>query len=699
MQNGQNGVRKQTALLILAIALANFLVLNLIRPGGVMAYILPIASWSFLAAVVLKAVGFSRIRSWFDKRVSIVALMVAGCYIVILMDIGLFVGFGNSPYSFAPLMIAINIGLVAATLLGTELSRAAIVKSFGKKSPFLAIALVSLLYTFFGVSTAKLMSLGGPLEFTKFLGVGLLPLIAENILATYLALIGGPVASLSYRAPMMAFWWFCPILPNLPWGVESLVGVMTPAVAFFVINEFIPSLTFRRAGLPVERRGFGRPRRSSAKTWMLVSIACVAVVWATTGVLGVRASTVISGSMAPALEVGDMAIVYEASPDSIAEGDIIQFWDGREMVIHRVIEVNDGGGTTLFVTKGDANSTPDPDPVQPSQVVGKVAFVIPKIGWLAIGTKTLLAGTWSFVTANAGLLAAVFVVGAGAYCMIRINRSRSFRRWARKGFAGQKMVASLGAVIFFTALSGVVYSHWSESLYISGTVNTGHWEPQIENLRPIDDSFVVRCSHRNFGGFPYLVVFNMCDTYRAYSFLKFDLSTLPDDANILSAELYLYGAGCGWRCFGGANITAQFVEDDTWDEDTITWYNKPDAGKKLDSQRVRGLRWYRWDVTSIVRQEFEGDKKLSLRLCANKNQAAIFCSEECRWWPRFRPYLRITHNPYVPLSPGESQDDSGFSVVLNPEAGSEPQLENQLEEIMMHLQQGDVDTFLATLGG
>ena len=690
MQNGQNGVRKQTAFVILAIALANFLVLNLIRPGGVMAYILPIASWSFLAAVVLKAVGFSRIRSWFDKRVSIVALMVAVCYIVILMDIGLFVGFGNSPYSFAPLMIAINIGLVAATLLGTELSRAAIVKSFGKKSPFLAIASVSLLYTLFGVSTAKLMSLGGPLEFTKFLGVGLLPLIAENILATYLALIGGPVASLSYRAPMMAFWWFCPILPNLPWGVESLVGVMTPAVAFFVINGFIPSLTFRRAGLPVERRGFGRPRRSSAKTWMLVSIACVAVVWATTGVLGVRASTVISGSMTPALEVGDMAIVYETSPDSIAKGDIIQFWDGQEMVIHRVIEVNDVGETTLFVTKGDANSTPDPDPVQPSQVVGKVAFVIPRIGWLAIGAKTLMVGTLSFVTANAGLLAAVFVVGAGAYCMIRINRSRSFRRWARRGFAGQKMVASLGAVLFFTALSGVAYSHWSETLYINGTVNTGHWEPQVEKFSPTDDSYV---SHRypnsSWGTCPYLIVTRKPFEKR-YTFLKFDLSGLPDGANILSAKLYLYGSGNG-------RVTARLVSDDSWNEHTITWNNMPGAGAQLDSKRIGLPRWYEWDVTSAVQQEFSGDKVLSVRLSITRG-GGTFNSKEFMW-ARFRPYLKITHNPYVPLSPGETQDDDGFSVILNQEAGSEPQLENQLEEIMMHMEQGDVDAFLATLGG
>ncbi len=483
MMNGSNGANKRMALIVLAIALANFLILNFLRPRGVMAYILPIASWTFLAAVVLKVIGFSKIKSWFDKRVSIVAAMVAICYIVIIMDIGLLVGFGNSPYSFTPLMITINAIMIGSTLLGMEFSRAAIVKGFGKGRPFMAIGLVSLLYTIMGISVFRLMSFSGPLEFTKFLGVGLLPLIAENILATYLALIGGPVASLSYRAPMMAFWWFSPILPNLSWSIEALVGVMTPAVAFFVINQFVPSITLRKAGIPVERHGFSRPKRSSTKTWMFISIACVAMVWMSTGLLGVRASTVISGSMSPAMEVGDMAIVYQVSPSSIAEGDTVQYALSGEMVIHRVVEVYDEGGTTLFITKGDANSTPDMSPVQPSQVVGKVAFTIPKIGWAAIALKSAVAGTLSFISANTGLVLLTITSGIGIFCFVKLHRSRPVRRWGSKfngrKIANQKIIASLGAVLIVTAMSGLVYASWTESLYISTTVNTGSWEDQV----------------------------------------------------------------------------------------------------------------------------------------------------------------------------------------------------------------------------
>lgn len=634
MRNGQNGVSRQKAFVILAITIANFLILNT-RPGGAMAYILPIVSWSFLAAVVLRTIGFSRIKSWFDKRVSIVAAMVATCYIVIIMDIGLLVGFGNSPYSFAPIMITINAILIASTLLGTELSRAALVKSFGRGRPFLAIGLVSIMYTIIGTSVFRLVSFSGPLEFTKFLGVGLLPLLATNILATYLALIGGPMASLAYRAPIMAFWWFCPILPNLSWGIEAFVGVMTPAVAFFVINQFVPLFTLRRAGIPVERRGFVRPKRSSARTWMFVSIACVAMVWASTGLLGVRASTVISGSMSPAMEVGDMAIVYDVAPDSIASGDAIQFWDGQEMVIHRVVDVYDAGGTTLFVTKGDANSTPDPTPVQPSQVVGKVAFVIPKIGWLAIAAKSFIAGVWSFATANAGLLVIALVGGAGTFLVIRINRIRFVGRWTKKKLFNQRLFASLGAVFLLTALSGVAYTHWVETLYINTTLNTGTWE-KTENLKTIDDSYVRDdMPDFNFGTFGILEASPGSPV--EYVFVKFYLSSLPAGSSISSAKLYLYGY-CHHA--SGASIGVKFVSDDSWEEHTITWNNMPPAvGDMLDSQTVTSPNWYSWGVTSITQQEFGGDKVLSLILYSD-NRTAYFSSKEDTTG---HPYLEITY--------------------------------------------------------
>ena len=60
--------------------------------------------------------------------------------------------------------------------------------------------------------------------------------------------------------------------------------------------------------------------------------------------------------------------------------------------MHRVVEVHETEESTFFITKGDANDAPDPLPVLPEQVNGKIIFRIPKIGWAAIVVKGFFTG-------------------------------------------------------------------------------------------------------------------------------------------------------------------------------------------------------------------------------------------------------------------------------------------------------------------
>ena len=478
---------------ILIMLLAIYGLLSNFHPGGLMAYIFPSACWALLALATVWACGLRRIKSWFDKRVTIVAALVAIFYIIIYMDIGLFTGFGRSPLSFTPGALTVNLILVSSTLLGMELSRAYIIKSFGRRKPFLTIGLVTLLYSSISISIIGLLSFSDPLALTKFLGTGLLPVIAVNFVASYLAFIGGPIASLAYRAPLMAIMWFSPILPNLSWGTEALLGVMAPTMSFLVINQFIPTATLSRSGIPVETNRFGRNRKSSLRGWMIASILCVLVVWTSTGLLGIQPTTMISGSMRPTMDVGDVAIILDVPADSVQPGDIIQFWRDEEMVIHRVVEVSDEGTGRLFVTKGDANREPDAAPVYPSQVKGKIVLNIPKVGWAAIAVKGFFSGAWSFFSANPALTVLAIMSGAFIFYVLRSHKNRSIKRWRRKGLGNQKFIVPLSAVLIVMAITGFAYSHWSDAIYMSGTVKTGHRRTIIDSykvLSPYDDDLI-----------------------------------------------------------------------------------------------------------------------------------------------------------------------------------------------------------------
>lgn len=97
---------------------------------------------------------------------------------------------------------------------------------------------------------------------------------------------------------------------------------------------------------------------------------------------------VSSGSMVPVLQVFDVLVVQGNDPfESVKVGDIIVFNRpaGQDRVIvHRVASIIDDDPYTIR-TKGDANpaSIPGTDfPITDEEYIGKVAYVIPQIGYV-----------------------------------------------------------------------------------------------------------------------------------------------------------------------------------------------------------------------------------------------------------------------------------------------------------------------------
>lgn len=105
---------------------------------------------------------------------------------------------------------------------------------------------------------------------------------------------------------------------------------------------------------------------------------------------GFGTAVVLSGSMEPALSVGDLLIVV--AYDDYAVGDIVVFQDGKSSITHRIVSID---GDNL-VTRGEANNVDDA-PISGEQVKGKVVLAIPFVGYIAnmiktpIGTLVIIA--------------------------------------------------------------------------------------------------------------------------------------------------------------------------------------------------------------------------------------------------------------------------------------------------------------------
>ena len=123
--------------------------------------------------------------------------------------------------------------------------------------------------------------------------------------------------------------------------------------------------------------------------------------------LGWTPRVVTSDSMMPALRAGDVVLVADVERQALLPGSIIVFDDpdGNGSIVHRVVEVDERG---RYRTKGDSNTSIDPQPLAPSLVRGAGRLLVPIAGmpavWLERG-ETITFALWAVINGSLVIMA------------------------------------------------------------------------------------------------------------------------------------------------------------------------------------------------------------------------------------------------------------------------------------------------------
>lgn len=136
-------------------------------------------------------------------------------------------------------------------------------------------------------------------------------------------------------------------------------------------------------------------------------------------IFGLRHYIVMTGSMEPHYNIGDLVIVKETKKEDIKLNDVITYSvnNTQDTVSHRIIEIVEQDGEEYYRTKGDNNNAPDTDLVSFSSIQGKIVFKISKMGVII---TELTTGTGIIV---------VFIIAILSY--VHTNRKEE-RRIARE---------------------------------------------------------------------------------------------------------------------------------------------------------------------------------------------------------------------------------------------------------------------------
>lgn len=106
--------------------------------------------------------------------------------------------------------------------------------------------------------------------------------------------------------------------------------------------------------------------------------------------LPIQAFVIQSGSMEPTIMTGDLALI-KTDFAQVQAGEVITFKNLEgTTVTHRIIEEVTTGPAKVFITQGDNNQAPDPDPVPEANIFGVWFFAIPRMGYVLVGLKTAL---------------------------------------------------------------------------------------------------------------------------------------------------------------------------------------------------------------------------------------------------------------------------------------------------------------------
>ena len=288
--------------------------------------------------------------------------------------LGLVLGFGKTLFSTNPdRWIRKVIPIFVVTLL-IERLRYILIKN--NQIERKAIYLLTVLTAVFNILLiSNLFSLKNLYDVFVFVCVTVLPIIAQELLSTYIVLHYGFSPVIIYKLIMNLYIYILPIMADLGDYLQGAIGIIVPFTIYVLLVKYLKPkeeenrIKDKLTGINI---GF-----ITIPTIILVSVLIVLV----SGISKYQMIAIASNSMVPAYERGDAIIFEKIDNDYLENEDIIVFKKEGKLIAHRIIKIKKDSSKLYFYTKGDANNSADAELVNEDEVLGRVRRVIKYLGY------------------------------------------------------------------------------------------------------------------------------------------------------------------------------------------------------------------------------------------------------------------------------------------------------------------------------
>ncbi len=292
---------------------------------------------------------------------------------------GLFLGFSRSVFLLKPYNIFLNTYPVILSALFLEVIRYEVAQNSRNKNTLL-ILLTIYFIVFSLVLSAKTYSFHNNEQIFRFFCIYFCPIFAKEMLYSYLSYHVGIKSTFVSRIIFDLYPYVFPIYPNLGEYLNCIMFLVIPYIIYAKTSNYVKYVEQNK-------------EYNSINRWVMfvpLFLFFLIIFILSFGITKYKLIAIATGSMKPVYDRGDTIIYEKMGANNIYVGEVLAFKYNGVTITHRVVSKYKNGEKYIFKTKGDANKDIDFFEVTENEVLGKVEFVIPYIGFPSILIKDLL---------------------------------------------------------------------------------------------------------------------------------------------------------------------------------------------------------------------------------------------------------------------------------------------------------------------
>ena len=301
----------------------------------------------------------------FSQKDINITLIISIVFFILDFASGFIFGFSKSPYNNSLVNIVTNFEKVILPIWGIEIIRFKLLKSNKNFGALITIIIIISEINFKALLTSH------NIAFFHYLISVIIPIITQNILFTYLSLNSNYKIPIIIRLFNEVPQFILPFIPYSNWFITGSFTTIKVLIIYYLFKYHI-----------FNKKHIKHLSNKKYLLYPLTIILSILLVLFMLGLFNYKPIAILSNSMNPTFNRGDV-VIYKSNA-SISPGDIIVFQNGSQIIVHRLISINE-----YYVTKGDANNIIDYMKTKQEDIKGVYQFHIKYLGYPAIWLNEL----------------------------------------------------------------------------------------------------------------------------------------------------------------------------------------------------------------------------------------------------------------------------------------------------------------------